>query len=389
MRLTRGLPLSVCYDDGLKANPEASLPRMTIRNRKDFFSRLARDGSLGFGEAYIMGSWDSGCEAALSLSGSDELVDWLAAYSARVQELESEFVYFLRWLANSRLPVSKQNTEADASTNIAAHYDVDVRLFETFLDPSMTYSCAWFEEGDDLISAQQRKIDSILDLARVNEGMRVLDIGSGFGGLGFRAVQERSASVVGLTLSKSQLAWAIKRRDSLGLRKNLEFRLQDYRLHREAYDSVVSVEMLEAVGSEYWADYFAAVDNLLKPGGHFALQTVTFPHRRMRMSKRTFSWVDRYIFPGGCLPSLHEIQKIVASRTGLEIVEARRLTDSYSKTLREWRHRFVSELSVVRGLGFDERFCRLWVLYFAYFEAGFDTRYCDVWQLSLRKRHKS
>ncbi len=145
--------------------------------------------------------------------------------------------------------------------------------------------------------------------------------------------------------------------------------------------------MIEAVGSDYWIEYFRAIERLLKPGGFFAIQAITFPHRKMLASKNDFSWVDRYIFPGGELPSLQAIFQILKSDTSLEVTEARRLSDSYARTLREWRHRFVEALPAVKGLGFDDTFCRLWNLYFVYFEAAFNSRYCDVWQLGMRKSH--
>lgn len=391
LRSVSGLPLSVrtpdgiCFGAGKGQFADGGDPSLRINDEKVFFARIGRDGALGFGESFLLGAWDSGESPSHSGAASDELVTWLTVYSRFLRTKESQVLYRLRELWHLALPVSERNSEQGALSNVRAHYDLDPRLFRLFLDDSMTYSSAWFEADDDLETAQLRKIDAILDLAKVDRGKRVLDIGSGFGGLAIRAAGVRGADVVGLTLSEKQLEYALSRSKEAGLGARISCLLEDYRRHSGAYDSIVSVEMMEAVGRDYWVDYFQTVDRLLKPEGAFGLQVITFPHRRMLASRNDFSWVDRYIFPGGALPSLREIYRIVESATSLEITEARRLNDSYARTLREWRHRFVYSIPAVKQLGFDDIFLRLWILYFAYFEAGFRSRYCDVWQLGMRK----
>jgi cyclopropane-fatty-acyl-phospholipid synthase len=383
----RRLPLAVTMPDGRRfgAGAGSEVPTMRINDPATFFSRLGRDGALGFGESYLLGAWDAGDPGASAVEASDELVDWLTTYAKFLKSKESALWYRVKPLLRRALPVSERNSEGGARRNVAAHYDLDPRLFELFLDPSMTYSSACFGPGDDLAAAQARKLDHILDLAGVENDTTVLDIGSGFGALAVRAATARGARVTGITLSENQLGHARAKVRELGLDDKVDFVLEDYRHHRGTYDSVVSVEMIEAVGHHYWRDYFTAIDGLLRPGGRFALQVIVFPHEKMLAAREDFSWVDRYIFPGGALPSLREIDRILNAHTSLRTVRSHCLSDSYARTLREWRHRFLDAVPTVREIGFDETFIRLWTLYLSYFEAGFRAGYCDVWQLGIQK----
>jgi cyclopropane-fatty-acyl-phospholipid synthase len=365
-------------------------PALRISDPAVFFSRIGRDGSLGFGESYLLRAWGTGEGARPTFEDSRELVAWLRVYATSLRGKESGLVLpRLRDLWLRSLPASEENSVGGARRNVQAHYDLDPQLFELFLDPLMVYSSGSFDATDDLEAAQLRKLDAILDLAHVGAGTRLLDIGSGFGALAMRAARERGANVTGITLSEKQLEYAAGWAGRLGLDKKITFLLEDYREHAGKYDAITSVEMIEAVGAAYWTDFFEAVDRLLAPEGCFGLQVITFPHQKMLAARRDFSWVDRYIFPGGTLPSLREINRIVGARTALEIVAAHRLSDSYARTLRQWRKNFLNAASDVISLGFDETFIRLWNLYFSYFEAGFLARYCDVWQLGFRKRPRS
>jgi cyclopropane-fatty-acyl-phospholipid synthase len=382
--LTVRLPTGEVFGQGRGDFASGGDPTMRVHDPQQFFARLGRHGTLGFGESYLLGAWDIGDGSRLDIHSSDEMVAWLAVYVSALEAMESRPLYFLRQLWRRFLPIAERNSADGAVRNVQAHYDLHPRLFELFLDPTMTYSSAWFEPGDDLLTAQIRKTDAILDLADVGPDVSLLDVGSGFGALAMRAATERGARVTGITLSQKQLDFATESAQRNGVGDRTRFLLEDYRHHGGNYHSVASVEMIEAVGSDYWADYFAAVDRLLEPDGHFALQVSVLPHGRMIASRDNYSWVDRYIFPGGQFLSLREICRVVGG-TSLEIVQARKLTDSYERTLRAWRHRFLSARDDVRELGFDDTFVRLWTLYLAYFEAGFRTRYCDVWQLGMRK----
>ena len=387
----RGLKLSLImpngdvFGEGRGEFRSGGDPALRIIDPGYFFSRVGRDGALGFGESYLFGAWTVGRGASITAAGTDEMEAWLEIYAASLRSKESQLLFRLRDLWHRSLPRSERNSESGALRNVQAHYDLDHQLFELFLDPSMTYSSAWYESGDNLWSAQKRKIDAALDLAQVSNGNHLLDIGSGFGGLAMRAANERGARVTGITLSEKQRRYSSQLAKDLGIDDRVIFLLEDYRQHSGLYHSIVCIEMIEAVGADYWMEFFSTVDRLLAPDGHFALQVITLPHEKMLASINDFSWIDRYIFPGGALPSLREIARILNDCTGLEIVQARRLSDSYGRTLREWRHAFLGAIEAVKKLGFDETFIRLWSFYFAYFEAGFRSRYCDVWQLGIKK----
>ena len=248
----------------------------------------------------------------------------------------------------------------------------------------MTYSCAWFApDSDDLTAAQIRKVDAILDLAGVRDGTRLLEIGTGWGTLAIRAAQ-RGAHVTSLTISAEQKRLADERIQQAGVADRVDVVLRDYRHETGTYDAVASVEMIEAVGHQYWPDYFGAVDRLLRPGGRFALQAITMPHEQMLAIRYSQGWPHKYIFPGGELLSIPEIEHQVA-RTGMRITDRRSLCADYARTLRMWRDRFSDRWSDVANLGFDDVFRRMWVFYLSYFESGFRADYLNVWQLRMDK----
>jgi cyclopropane-fatty-acyl-phospholipid synthase len=296
----------------------------------------------------------------------------------------------MRRIWQSRPPSTEENTPTGARENIHRHYDLSNDLFELFLDPSLTYSAAWFEPGDDLAAAQLRKIDAVLDLARVRPGMRVLEIGSGWGALAMRAARTRDVHVTTLTLSESQRELAMRRIADAGLAHRIDVLLEDYRSHaaREAagYDAVVSVEMIEAVGERYWPDYFGAIDRMLTDGGRLGLQAITMAHERLLATRNGYTWVHKYVFPGGALPSTTAIDQVVTDRTRLRIQETRRLGHSYVPTLAQWRHTFNDRLPEVLALGFDETFVRMWNFYLAYSQAGFAADYLDDLQIGFARQ---
>jgi cyclopropane-fatty-acyl-phospholipid synthase len=234
-------------------------------------------------------------------------------------------------------------------------------MFEVFLDPSMTYSSAWFAPGDDLHAAQLRKIDGILDMAGVREGMHVLEIGTGWGALALRAA-ERGARVTTLTISAEQKELAEKRIAEAGFASQVQVLLRDYREAQGSYDAVVSVEMIEAVGEEYWPTYFSTIARVLKPGGRVGLQAITMPHDRMLATRSSYTWIHKYVFPGGQLLSVPSIQENVAA-VGLRISSRRQLGPHYALTLHEWRERFLAGWDKVAEAGFDPVFSRMWDFY--------------------------
>jgi cyclopropane-fatty-acyl-phospholipid synthase len=281
-----------------------------------------------------------------------------------------------------RRPARERNTPDGARANIGRHYDLSNELFELFLDESMTYSSAWFGRGDDLHAAQLRKIDGILDYAGVRDGSRVLEIGTGWGALAIRAAQ-RGATVTSLTISVEQQELAERRAAAAGVADRVSVELRDYRSATGAYDAVVSVEMIEAVGEEFWPEYFGTLARTLAPGGRIGLQAITMPHDRLLATRHANNWIQKYIFPGGIVPSVQVIEE-QAARAGLTVSTRRSLGLHYARTLSLWRSRFLAAWDGVTALGFDPVFERMWEFYLAYSEAGFRSRYLDVWQFGLR-----
>jgi cyclopropane-fatty-acyl-phospholipid synthase len=283
-------------------------------------------------------------------------------------------------------PRSERNTKAGARTNIQRHYDLSNDLFACFLDDTMTYSCARFEHSStSLADAQRHKIDTLLDAIGVGLGTRLLEIGTGWGELAVRGAR-RGATVTTLTLSEQQAALARRRAQVAGVAGRVDVQLRDYRDVEGRYDAIVSVEMIEAVGMEYWPTYFATLDRVLAPGGRLGVQAILLAHDRMLATRDQYTWISKYIFPGGALPSLRAIEEIVREHTGLQLDAVDAFGTDYARTLRAWRERFDAHVAEVDALGFDHTFRRMWDFYLAYCEAGFATGYLDVAQIVLSRR---
>ena len=353
-------------------------PVMHIHRPREFFRRLGASGLIGFGESYLAGDWDS-----------NDLTGLLTVFAAHAAELVPPRLQRLRRLAVRRQPPDDLQTVAGARRNIGRHYDLSNDLFALFLDETMTYSCALFPERDgapvaaDLAEAQRRKIDRLLDRAGVGPGCRLLEVGTGWGELAIRAAR-RGATVRTITLSAEQRALAARRVAEAGLADRVSVELRDYRDLDGRFDAICSAEMLEAVGERYWDAYFAGLDRHLAPGGRIGLQTITMPHDRMLATRHTYTWIQKYIFPGGLLPSVTAIGDSLA-RTRLRITEREDFGAHYAETLRIWRERFGARAADVAGLGFDEVFNRMWTFYLCYSEAGFRAGYIDVSQLTLAR----
>jgi cyclopropane-fatty-acyl-phospholipid synthase len=376
-RAVSPLPIRVVLPDGaVMGSGGKSAPVMRLVRPATFYARLGADAKIGFGEAYMTGDWATGRDT--------DLADLLTSFAARITRLVHPALQRLRHLVERTQPAHEENTTENSRQNIARHYDLSNELFEAFLDETMTYSSAWFEPGDDLTAAQVRKIDGILDLARVGPGTRVLEIGSGWGGLAIRAAREHGAHVTTLTLSTEQQALARKRAHAAGVADLVDVRLQDYRDVSGRFDAIVSVEMIEAVGQRFWPTYFSALDTLLAPGGRVALQAITMPHDRMLATRLTYTWMHKYVFPGGIIPSLRAIAENLQRHTRLSIVERRDLGPHYARTLALWRSRFLANWNRLEG-SFDETFRRMWEFYLAYCEAGFRAGYLGVSQLGLTR----
>ena len=374
------LPLRVRVPDGsLHGAGGPGTPVMRIHRPREFFRRIGASGLIGFGESYMAGEWDS-----------PDLTALLTVFAAHAAELVPPRLQRLRRLAVRRQPPDDLQTVAGARRNIGRHYDLSNELFALFLDETMTYSSAIFGTGadgapvaSDLAEAQRRKIDRLLDRAGVGPGCRVLEVGTGWGELAIRAAR-RGATVRSVTISREQQAFAARRVAEAGLAGRVRVELRDYRDVDGRFDAICSVEMLEAVGERYWDAYFAALDDHLAPGGRIGLQTITMAHDRMVATRHTYTWIQKYIFPGGLLPSVTAIQDSLA-RTRLRITGREDFGAHYAETLRIWRERFGAQAGQVARLGFDEVFTRMWTFYLCYSEAGFRAGYIDVSQLTLAR----
>ena len=342
-------------------------PVMVVSRPEEFYLRLGRDQLIGFGEAYLTGAWDA-----------EDLGGFLTVLAARIQHLIPEPLQKLRALVVRRPPENELSSAENSPDNIAHHYDLSNDLFELFLDPTLSYSSALFPpdrlEGsatrDDLETAQVRKIERLLDQAGVTAGSRVLEIGSGWGELAIRAAR-RGATVRTITLSTEQKALADQRIAAAGVADRVVVELCDYRDVAGAFDAVLSVEMVEAVGWQFWQTYFETIDRVLAPRGRAAIQAITMPHDRMLATRNTYTWINKYIFPGGFLPSVKVMDEITRRHTGLRMVEGLSMGASYAETLRLWDRTFLAASERVLDLGFDHIFLRMWHFYLVYTRAGF------------------
>ena len=377
------LPLRVQFPDGRLIGAGApGDPVMVLNRPREFFRRFGASGLIGFGESYMAGDWDSADLTAL-----------LTVFAANVGDLVPPWQQRLRQLAVRRHPSDDTQTREGARRNIGRHYDLSNDLFALFLDETMTYSSAVFGTAADgtpiasgplLAEAQRRKIDLLLDRCGVGAGTRVLEIGTGWGELAIRAAR-RGASVVTVTISREQQALAVRRVTEAGLTGQVSVQLRDYRDIEGEFDAICSVEMLEAVGERFWDAYFTALDQHLAPGGRVGLQTITMSHDRMLATRRTYTWIQKYIFPGGLLPSVTAIEDSLAGSTRLRITDRDDFGAHYAETLKIWRERFCARAEEVGQLGFDEVFRRMWTFYLAYSEAGFRATYIGVSQLTLAR----
>jgi cyclopropane-fatty-acyl-phospholipid synthase len=262
--------------------------------------------------------------------------------------------------------------------NIAVHYDLGNEFYQHWLDPSMTYSAGLFSSRDrTLEQAQNAKLDRVITLLDLNDGDRVLEIGCGWGSLAERMIERHDCRVTGVTLSARQFDFAQRRLRNRGLAGRSSIRLQDYRDVRGTYDRIVSIEMLEAVGQAYWPTYFEKLRDRLRPGGAAVIQVITIDEDRFEDYRRRPDFIQKYIFPGGMLPTIEIIERETA-KAGLSLVGKEFFADSYARTLEEWRRRFLDSWTEIEALGFDERFKRTWEYYLAYCQAGFETGIVNV-----------
>ena len=387
LKLLKGLrhgSLTLQLPDGsMQRFGSEALPHATLHlNNWNVFSAALKSGDIGFAESYIAGDWNT--------PNLTELLRILVKNRAEVEQViygswAGRLLYRVKHLLN-------RNTRANSQKNIHAHYDLGNAFYRLWLDESMNYSSALFN-GDlsqPMAQAQATKVRRALAMTCVKAGDRVLEIGCGWGALAEMATTEFGASVAGVTLSTEQLAFAQERMQRLGVTTGpgaqADLRLQDYRDIADApFDAICSIEMVEAVGREYWPTYFAAVAKLLKPGGRACVQSIVISDALFERYVGSTDFIQQYVFPGGCLPCPREF-RAQAQAAGLDVVDEYAFGRDYAETLRRWRDAFLANRAQVLQNGFDERFIHIWEFYLAYCEAAFEEDNTDVVQYTLQKR---
>ncbi|MFF5225121.1 class I SAM-dependent methyltransferase [Dactylosporangium sp. NPDC000521] len=384
--MARRLGVRVALPGGrVVGSTDPAAPLMRLHRPEALYHRFGALGPIGFAESFQAGEWDA-----------DNLTALLSAVARHLTAIAPRpLLWLTRFQADRRRSPDDRNTPPAAVRHTRHHYDLSDELFALFLDETMTYSAAIFTTDEDgrphadeslLAVAQHRKIDRLLDLAGVGPGTRVLETGTGWGALAVAAAR-RGADVHTVTLSVNQHEAARQRAAAAGVAHRVKIELCDYRAirpeHPDGYDAIVSAEMLEGVGHEYWPDYFTTLDRLLAPGGRIALQTITMRHEDMLSTRAKDTWIRRYIFPGGVIPSVRAIEDTCREHTRLRVHRVAAFGPHYAATLRLWRQRFDRRADEVAALGLDAAFRRTWRLYLAYSEAGFASGHLDVEHLLL------
>jgi cyclopropane-fatty-acyl-phospholipid synthase len=357
--------------EGREPGPEARL----VVHDFHFMGRVLASGDIGFAEGYMAGEWDTPDLSAL--------LEVLALNFSRIRSVARGGL--LAWAVNRLSHGLRGNSRRGAKRNIHAHYDLGNEFYARWLDPSMTYSSARYETpGQPLEGAQRAKYASLARKMALAPGHHVLEIGCGWGGFAEFAAAEVKARVTAITISKAQFEFARRRMFEQGLAERADIRLVDYRDVEGRFDRVASIEMFEAVGERYWPAYFCKIREALKPGGRAGLQIITIRDELFAGYRRRADFIQKYVFPGGMLPSEAKLRE-VTEKTGLAWEGVSRFGQHYADTLAEWARRFEGAWSDIRGLGFDERFRRLWRFYLSYCEAGFRTERTNVVQVALAR----
>ncbi|MBV7409676.1 cyclopropane-fatty-acyl-phospholipid synthase family protein [Maritimibacter sp. DP1N21-5] len=341
----------------------------------DVFARLVREGDLGFCDSYIEGGWSTpDLQAFLDFIQTENDDLYGGFRGAKLVQMAERFRHWLQ-----------SNTKKQAKKNIAAHYDLGNDFYTLWLDDTMTYSSALFKTGQEsLEKAQEQKYASMVDEMGAQPGDHVLEIGCGWGGFAEYAAKERGLSVTCLTISREQFDYAVNRIEKAGLSDKVTIKLQDYRDEAGQYDGIASIEMFEAVGEKYWPVYFETVKKNLKPGKQATLQIITLTERRFEKYRKSVDFIQKYIFPGGMLPSKTVLRGEI-EKAGLAFRNQIAFGQSYSDTLRRWMETFNDRWDEVTKLGFDDRFRRMWNFYLAGCAAAFRAENCDVVQVTVGK----
>ncbi len=359
--------------DTRTSSPQAEV---TIHNPRTYW-RILTGGTVASGEAYIDGDWSS-----------DNLTEVTRLFSANMATMEAmaDKQSWLTQLALKLAHFGRRNNKEGSRANIAAHYDLGNDFFQLFLDPTMMYSSAVFpNETSDLDTASLHKLDLICQALELKAEDKLIEIGTGWGGMALYAAENYGCHVTTTTISQEQYQHTVDLVKARGLEDRITVLTQDYRDLEGQFDKLVSIEMIEAVGHEYYASYFKTVSQLLKPEGKAVIQAITITDQRYEAARRSVDFIKRYIFPGGCLPSINVISENIAAHTDLQMAGLRDITLDYAKTLDAWHQRFLAKLDQVHAMGFDDRFVRMWRFYLSYCEGGFLERIIGTYQITMTK----
>jgi len=370
--------LDIVLPDGRTFRAEGKEPGHVAEvkiNHPDVFARTIREGDVGFCEAYMDGWWDTPDLLTLMDMIHDDAEDMYDGFAGQGLVRLYEKLRFW-WHSNSKRQAKK---------NISYHYDLGNDFYKLWLDETMTYSSALFETGQEsLEKAQTQKYAAMVDQMGAEPGDHVLEIGCGWGGFAEYAAKERGLKVTCLTISQEQFNYAVDRIEKAGLSDLVDFKLQDYRDETGTYDGIASIEMFEAVGQKYWGTYFDTVRERLKPGRKATIQVITVEDKRFETYAQRPDFIQKYIFPGGMLPSPKALAQVVEN-AGLNVSHSIEFGEGYSQTLRRWYDTFNEKWDQVAALGFDERFRRMWNFYLTSCAGTFHSGNCDVTQITVKK----
>jgi cyclopropane-fatty-acyl-phospholipid synthase len=341
------------------------------------YAQMLTGGSIGSGEAYMKGYWSS--------PDAMEVMRIFSANLVLLNNFDASQSVFVR-LALRIAHRFNRNTYKGSQLNIAAHYDLGNEFFQLFLDPTMMYSSALFsDKSASLEVASETKLDELCQQLELKADDHLLEIGTGWGGMAIHAAKNFGCRVTTTTISQEQYDFASSRVREEGLEGQITLLCEDYRNLTGEYDKLVSIEMIEAVGHDFYQNYFRMCSGLLKPNGKMVIQAITMADQRYKEARDSVDFIKRYIFPGGCLPSVAVIAQHIARDTDMQIVHLRDITNDYAETLAHWRQRFLVNLESVRGMGFSEEFVRMWDFYLCYCEGGFRERVISTVQLAFAK----
>lgn len=376
--------LEVTYSDGSKISyGNGKSPKADVQlNNSDFFKRMSLYGDIGFAESYMDGDFETSDLTALiklALINSKTLATKSEDDTyKRFVNLAPQFNKIKHWM--------RKNSKTQSQKNISEHYDLSNDFFKLMLDDTMMYSSAVFEKPEQsLHEAQQGKIKLLADKLRLKPGAKVLEIGSGWGAMAIHLAKEKQCDVTTVTLSKEQKALCEERFKLEEVEKQIEILLKDYRDLEGTFDAIIAVEMFEAVGKEYFDVFFKKCESLLKPSGVMVMQIITMPDQRYSAYCKGTDFIQKYIFPGGHLPSVGKIMETTSRYTRLNLLHMEEFTEDYAKTLRLWHEAFESKIDHVKNLGFDEYFIRMWKMYLSYCEAAFITRNINLVQVAFTR----